>query len=299
MNIEQLLCFQALKKHENFSKAADSIFISQSCLSKQIKALEDDLGFILFHRSYSKTSLTEAGEKIANQVDNIILSYEKLQFELKSLKKMNGNKIRMASFDEMAYYGITNMIVGFEQGRSDFFVESKECDHSHMIDLLDTELVDMIIGYNELWPNRHEYVSIPLKREQIVLIVNKNHPLASHNKISLNIVAKEKFCFIREDPLLFKAFQSTCELAGFTPDLTLSNVRLPTIKQYISKEMRMTLLPRSCADNLFNESIFHLIDIEETPLLTLTLMVNKKLLTDTSRDFINFAKKYYKSEPPV
>ena len=44
MKFEYLLCFQAVAKHKSFSRAADSLFISQSSLSKKIMALEEALG---------------------------------------------------------------------------------------------------------------------------------------------------------------------------------------------------------------------------------------------------------------
>ena len=50
MKFEYLLCFQAVAKHKSFSRAADSLFISQSSLSKKIMSLEEILGGELFIR---------------------------------------------------------------------------------------------------------------------------------------------------------------------------------------------------------------------------------------------------------
>ena len=52
MTIEQLQYFMAIVKYKNFSTAAEECYISQSSLSKQIKALEQELGGVeLFDRN--------------------------------------------------------------------------------------------------------------------------------------------------------------------------------------------------------------------------------------------------------
>lgn len=54
MNFDQLKYFLTIVKTGSFSEAADEMFISQSSMSKQIKALEHELGIDLFKREHSK-----------------------------------------------------------------------------------------------------------------------------------------------------------------------------------------------------------------------------------------------------
>lgn len=62
MNFNQLRYFVAIVKHGSFWSAALEEYISQSSLSKQIKALETELGVVLFNRTGNKITLTEAGQ---------------------------------------------------------------------------------------------------------------------------------------------------------------------------------------------------------------------------------------------
>ena len=57
--------------------------------------------------------------------------------------------------------------------------------------------------------------------------------------------------------------------------------------------MRITLQTRIRAANFFTEPVFHLIDVKESPSLTLTLMANDALLSELGRKFIQFARGYY------
>ena len=63
MNFAQLGYFLAVARSKNFSRAAEDSYVSQSSLSKQIKALEEELGVELFVRSASGATLTSAGER--------------------------------------------------------------------------------------------------------------------------------------------------------------------------------------------------------------------------------------------
>ena len=61
MTIHQLQSFLAVAEKQSFTAAADTLYISQSALSQQIRQLEHQLGFQLFDRSTRQVTLTEAG----------------------------------------------------------------------------------------------------------------------------------------------------------------------------------------------------------------------------------------------
>jgi DNA-binding transcriptional LysR family regulator len=296
MKIEYLLCFEAIKKYGNFSEAAENLYISQSGLSKQLKAFENELGVKLFERNRSPIKLTPIGERISVYVNNILNVYDTMILETKEHIKIERKKMRIASFYEMSQYGIADLLVAFEHNKPNFYIESRECSHVEMLDLLDNRKTDLVIGYREFWPQNINYYSIPLKKDDLVLVVHDNHPLAINESISIKAVKEERFCFPREDSALFRLFYNTCVINGFIPKLTLSDVRLGTIKRYILAGMRVTLQTRIRATNFFYEKEFHLINIKETPLLTLTILTNKDSLPKIGQQFIQFAKKYYKQK---
>jgi DNA-binding transcriptional LysR family regulator len=57
----RLKVFRAVAEHLNFHKAAEQIFLTQPAVTLQIKALESDLGVLLFDRAGGKVSLTRQG----------------------------------------------------------------------------------------------------------------------------------------------------------------------------------------------------------------------------------------------
>ncbi|MBL0370590.1 LysR family transcriptional regulator [Rhizobium sp. KVB221] len=58
-----LVVFEAAGRHENFTRAADELGMTQAAVSYAIRTMEDQLGVPLFHRSHRAVELTEAGAR--------------------------------------------------------------------------------------------------------------------------------------------------------------------------------------------------------------------------------------------
>lgn len=87
MNLNQLKYFLAIVKTGSFSNAADDMYISQSSMSKQIKALETELGVDLFKREHSKVYLTEIGAEFAKYAEMTIKQHNDMLLYLDEFAK--------------------------------------------------------------------------------------------------------------------------------------------------------------------------------------------------------------------
>jgi DNA-binding transcriptional LysR family regulator len=58
-----LVVFEAAGRHENFTRAAAELGMTQAAVSYAVRAMEDQLGVLLFHRSHRHVELTEAGAR--------------------------------------------------------------------------------------------------------------------------------------------------------------------------------------------------------------------------------------------
>ena len=66
MELRHLRYFVAVAETENVSRAAVKLHVSQPALSRQIRDLEEELGFPLFERSAKSVRLTEAGKSLSD-----------------------------------------------------------------------------------------------------------------------------------------------------------------------------------------------------------------------------------------
>lgn len=79
MTLTQILYALAVAQHLNFSRAADSLFVSQPALSLQIKNLERELGYDLFARTPHGISLTELGAQFCQDAQPVADQWETFQ----------------------------------------------------------------------------------------------------------------------------------------------------------------------------------------------------------------------------
>lgn len=86
MEIYQLRTFLTVAQEGHLTRAAERLHVSQSAVSKQIKALEDELGVILFVRTSTGTSLTKSGQLLLSQAEKTLANAVELVNMAKAMR---------------------------------------------------------------------------------------------------------------------------------------------------------------------------------------------------------------------
>ena len=94
MTIHQLQSFLAVAEKQSFTAAADTLYISQSALSQQIRQLEHQLGFQLFDRSTRQVTLTEAGRSFYRNAQQLQALYAHALSEGQQLQQLSSCHIK-------------------------------------------------------------------------------------------------------------------------------------------------------------------------------------------------------------
>ncbi|PRG70320.1 transcriptional regulator GcvA [Burkholderia cenocepacia] len=72
--LNAIRAFEAAARHENFSRAADELFVTHGAVSHQVRALEEELGVQLFTRNGKRLCLTDAGMRYAQQIRTALMA---------------------------------------------------------------------------------------------------------------------------------------------------------------------------------------------------------------------------------
>jgi DNA-binding transcriptional LysR family regulator len=91
MDLKQLYTFRTIAALGSFNQAADLLDYAQSTVSEQIKALEADLGVILFNRDGKHISLTPAGELFLQYAQKMVNLEEEIRTEIKGCEEVHGS----------------------------------------------------------------------------------------------------------------------------------------------------------------------------------------------------------------
>lgn len=173
MDFRQLQYLTAVAEHRNVTKAAESLYISQSALSHYIRKTEEELGVQLFDRSTTPISLTYAGTCYIESARRILLENQRLMKELREITEDMTGVLRIGISRDRASYTMPRLVRDFQAKypgiQVDIFTESaqqlREALKTGRIDLLflpgDGRDTDPAIAYQKIYT------------EELVLCVGK------------------------------------------------------------------------------------------------------------------------------
>ncbi|KWW18248.1 LysR family transcriptional regulator [Peribacillus simplex] len=243
MDIKHLQYFIEVTNFNNFTRAADHLFITQPAISKMIKNLEIELGVELFDRSRKQLILTDAGRVVLEQAKLIDKAFRNLETAVDNLLGLKKGHIRiglppiidasffpqiLSRFHEQ-YPNITFQLV--EDG-------SKKIEESVQKDQID-------IGVIVLPTNTSLFHHFSFLEEDINLIVYPSHPFANRQEIDLAELENESFILFNKDYVLRDLIISSCSEAGFSPHIVTESSRWDFIEEMVYCKLGVALLPES------------------------------------------------------
>jgi len=298
-SLNSLLVFHEVARHKSFSKAADEMFISQPAVSKHIKELERKVGVILIQRGKGGFALTEAGRMLFKYTRRISSDLLKVEDGLGDLKKDYQGVLRIGTTESYSKGLMPKLLSGF-QASFPFIKISLDVGNSEEIErnLLSYKDDLGLIARTKVSPR---FESIPFLREELVLIVSRNHPLGRKKMITL----KEH----RTYPLIIRAKGSTTrnivlqafKEVGIHPSLLIEAGSSEFIKQWVSEGRGVSIIVKRAVEDEEKRRIIKTVPLAEDLHLEVAFLCLKGARSNPAvKTFVNFienqAKKLIKSD---
>jgi DNA-binding transcriptional LysR family regulator len=181
MELRQLRYFVAVAEEGNISRAAKRIYLTQPALSRQIKALESELGQCLLERKAHSIRLTSAGELLLQEARELLLHADQVLHRVRS----TGSRVRLrVGYAPSLAAGILSLTVAhFTQTHPDARVELFDLSTAEMLAGLEKESLDVALGVHGKRGSRG-VTWMPIVRASWKLAVNRSHPLARRTRVT-------------------------------------------------------------------------------------------------------------------
>lgn len=286
MDINYIKEFVLLAETQNYLEASDALFISQSSLSKHIKALEKELGVSLFDRTTRKVSLSEFGELFLPYAKEIAdLQYQYTTAILNRTQHHN-QSIVIGSVPVIAPYQITDCIMKFQEENSKFSVRLVEGESAELKEMLRQNKCDFAF-IRDIKEEDDEFIKLPFTTDHLAAVFSSKHPLAKETVVDIAQLENEKFLFLQPDTMLFSICTQACEEAGFSPDIIFTGKRAENIVDLVEKGMGVALLMRKPVESFMNREI-SVVDISPIVTTRICLYYKKDVrLSLAARHFID------------
>lgn len=217
MELLQLQYFLELAKTEHMTKTSAQLHISQPALSATIKRLENELGTPLFERQGRNIKLTKYGETYRAFVQEAFLSLECGAKSLQHMRESEDNSLRLGV---LSPYMWSDMFDAFSKAYPHIIINRYSMEGSQYADALLNAKIDMYIGgINDSDHRKLSYAT--LYTDDMVMQVNKKHPLSKCKEIDLRQCANENFINLDRDTNLQQFIAAIYQAAGFVPHVVM------------------------------------------------------------------------------
>jgi LysR family transcriptional regulator, hydrogen peroxide-inducible genes activator len=241
MELHQLRYFVAVAETGNFTRASERAHISQPSLSQQIMKLESEVGHKLFHRLGRKAVLTEAGTTFLERARRILFEVENAAKELGDHPSL-GRRITVGAVQTVMPYLITPFIAQLRESHPNLLVDAQEDFRSNLLRAVIEGDLDLAIVP---LPVKDHRISIePLLIEPLLLVVGRQHPIATRSEISIKDLAGEAFVSLGDSSSLASQVRTFFGDQKFQPRIRFRCAQVATLKQFISSGLGISLLPQ-------------------------------------------------------
>ncbi len=184
MEIRVLKYFLAIAKEGSITKAADSLYLTQPTLTRQIQNLEQELGQKLFVRGKYRVSLTPEGLIFKKRAEEIIDLVEKTCAEFASTNEVIKGDIYIGcgETDSMKYIAAVMKELQNEYPEIKFHIYSGNAED--VTEKLDKGLLDFGVLIQPIDLSKYDYLTLP-KKDVWGVIMRKDSPLAAKKVITL------------------------------------------------------------------------------------------------------------------
>jgi len=175
MELRHIKYLLAVADHQNFTRAAEALHISQPTLSQQIKQLEHTLGVQLFDRSGRTVRLTDAGSAYVYHARLAMRDLEAAERAVHDVRDLSRGNLRIAVTPTFTAYLIGQLIYSYREAYPGIRVTVLETNQDRMEADLLADRLDLGIGFAGQHAAGIE--ARTLFNETLVLVVGSGHPL--------------------------------------------------------------------------------------------------------------------------
>ncbi len=285
MEIRQVQYFLAIAEKGSFSAASEELYISQSALSKQIMALEKELGFALFDRNKRKISMTAAGEAFLKYGRRLNQVYLDMTRELTRFKTTS--PLSIAAIPVVAEYGITSCLARFRSAHPQIHFAMEEREAFTIPPALQSHQFELAFLRENYLPKSLQPV-LEICRDKMVVTLSQKHRLAGRKSLRLEELSDQNFILFEKGTVIHEISMDAFRRAGFKPKIAYTGLRAQSVLSSVASQDGIALMMERVLDYHSHPGIVS-IPLQEPIESRILLVASKnKELSKPARIFIEF-----------
>lgn len=263
LTLRQLQCFSAVASKLSFTRAADSLHLTQPAVSMQVRQLELQAGIALTEQLGKRIHLTEAGEEVFRYARAILQQVDEMDDVLNKMKGLAGGRLRIAAISSANYFA-PKLLGVFHQRYADVSVSMDVTRQQSVLQQVSDNVVDMAIMGQP--PEGMNVEAIPFMDNPLVIVAPPGHRLAKRKNIPLKEMEQE--VFLTREPgsgtrgAMHRFFRQ--HKLKLTTGMEMGS--LEGIKQSVQAELGVGLLPKGAIETELKLKRLVVLNIKDMPI---------------------------------
>lgn len=209
MNIESLKCFILVAENLSFARAAEALYKTQPAVTKQINALEQEIGVSLFIRSTRHVELTPAGMSFYKDAKEIVQNAQ-IAVERAQNQNVRENIINIGLSNPTVLFYLTPYLAHFHKDYPTIYPNIQILGYKIIISLFMDHKLDILFMYKENMSQKKGVSFKEIQKDSYVFLLSSEHPLSKNKILSFSDLKNESviICNPLNAPLATASFQN-------------------------------------------------------------------------------------------
>ena len=287
VSLRQLRVFEAAAALRSFSRAAETLHMTQPGVSMHIKELETYVGLPLFERVGKKLFVTEAGQELLLRAREIIRALKDAEEAFDGLRGLRRGRINIAVVSTAKYFA-PRLLAQFSREYPQLEIRLAVNNRHSVIEQLGSNEVDLAIMGRS--PESLDAVAEPFAQNPHYIIAAPDHPLARLKRIPESTVAAESFIVREQGSGTRAAMQEFFDERKLPCRVSMEMASNETIKQAVIAGMGLSFISRHTIELELETERLVALDVRGLPVIRHWFVAHlaKKRLSPTAAAFKQF-----------
>lgn len=180
----RLQVFHTVARLLSFTKAAETLHMTQPAVTFQVRQLEEYFNTRLFDRTHNRISLTEAGKRVFEYSDRIFELYTEMENAVREMTGDVSGVLMIGASTTIAEYLLPALLGDFKKKYPDVNVQLKVSNSDGIVHMVENNVIDLGVVESPVM-NKNLVVEI-CRMDQLVAVVSPQHPLANRESIGIS-----------------------------------------------------------------------------------------------------------------
>jgi DNA-binding transcriptional LysR family regulator len=292
MEVSQIETFLQVAEHGSFSRAAETLGLTQPTLSTRIRLLELDVGQQLFERLGRGVRLTEAGRAFYPYAERSLSVLREGREAIVASQRPDRGRLRIGTARVIGAYVLPNILSDLRSDYPGIDVTIMTGRSHEVLQVILDEDVHIGLSRTLVHP---EIESVFLYNEEVVFVTHPEHPLASRDRATISEIAQEPLILYDKESTYYIMITRVCRDAGIVPRVIMNLDSVEATKKMIERGLGVSFLPASAVQTELQLGTLAQVPLAEEHRVTLptSVMVRKSNMSHPLVEtFLNTVGRY-------